>query len=765
MTHHHPPDSIGGPSLDEPQSALAALESSQVAGIPSGRADLDTHLEAARDHLQLQMLLIEVASSNESADYDLIVRAYHFALVAHKGQTRKSGEPFLQHSVEVSRILAQLRLDSTTVAAGLLHDVLEDTSITLAGISTEFGDKIAALVDGVTKIERFQFESREARQAETYRKMLLSMVEDIRVILVKFADRLHNMRTLDALGADQQQRIAHETMEVYAPLAHRLGVARIRWELEDRSLKFLEAESYAEIRDKVAMRREEREALIDEFRRPLAEELQRNDINAEITGRPKNFYSIFNKMHSRKKPFEEIYDLSAVRIIVGTVRECYHTLGLVHTLFRPHPDRFKDYIATPKTNMYQSLHTTVIGPRGMPVEVQIRTWEMHHTAEIGIAAHWRYKGGSGDRDELNQQMAWLRQILDWQRDSTDPVEFMENLKIELFQDEIFVFTPKGDLHQLPKTASPIDFAFAIHTDVGLHCLTAKVNGQIVPLSAALDSGDSVQIITSPHQRPSQSWLELVKTAKARQAIRRWLKEESFSQSVRLGQEILEREIKRYRHRLGPEALTELATELELADIEHLYAGIGSGELSVSRIINRLMPDQPKRRVRPLFRDRSGIRIQGMHDMMIQFGKCCTPIPGDSIIGLITRGRGISVHRTDCHNIADVAQDPERMTPVAWDLEEELAFTVQLRVCGNDRKFFLSDVTRVISDSKANIAGCKTRTIAHLAEDRFWVDVHNTRQLQGLIKKLHGVKGVTEVQRVDESMGDSDDESPQIDPSV
>jgi GTP pyrophosphokinase len=401
--------------------------------------------------------------------------------------------------------------------------------------------------------------------------------------------------------------------------------------------------------------------------------------------------------------------------------------------------------------MYQSLHTTVIGPRGMPVEVQIRTWEMHHTAEIGIAAHWRYKSGvAGERGDLDQQINWLRQVLDWQRDATDPVEFMENLKIELFQDEIFVFTPKGDLHQLPKEATPIDFAFAIHTDIGLHCLTAKVNGQIVPLSTPLSSGDNVQIITSPHQKPSQSWLEMVKTAKARQSIRRWLKEEQFSQSVRLGQEILERELKRFRHKAGSEALEALAADLELADSEHLYAGIGSGDLSVSRIVNRLVPNPPKRRVRPLLRDRRGIRIQGLHDMMIHFGKCCTPIPGDSIIGLITRGRGLSVHRTDCPNIADLAEDPERLTPVAWDLEEEQAFTVQLRVRGHDRKYFLSDVTRIISDTGANIVSCATRTLAHVVEDTFWIDVHNTRQLQGMVKKLHGVDGVTDVQRVDEA---------------
>ena len=717
---------------------------------PAGASGVEALLEDSRDHLQLQMLLIEVNSCNESADFDfdLVARAYHFALGAHAGQIRKSGEPFLQHVVEVARILAQLRLDSTTVAAGLLHDVVEDTSVTQEQIESKFGAKIAALIDGVTKIERSHLESREARQAETFRKMLQSMEKDFRVIFVKFADRLHNMRTLDALDAAQRQRISHETLEVYAPLAHRLGLARMRWELEDRSLKHLEPGFYREIRDKVAMRREERERLIDSFRTPLQEKLRDNGIEAEITGRPKNFLSIYNKMRSRAKPFEEIYDLTAVRIVVRTKRECWPTLGQVHALYRP-MGRIKDYIATPKTNGYQSLHTVVIGPQG-PVEVQIRTRKMHLIAEIGIAAHWRYQAGpAGESSDLDQQRNWLRRVLDWQRDATD-VEFMENLKTELFQDEIFVFTPKGDLHQLPKEATPIDFAFAIHTDIGLHCLTAKVDGQIVPLSTPLSSGATVQIITSPHQKPSSSWLEMVKTGKAHQWIRRWLKEEQFSQSVRLGQEILEHELKRYRHRAGSEALEELAAELKLADTEHLYARIGSGDLSVSRVVNRLVPHPPKRRVRPLVRHRRGIRIQGMNDMMIHFGKCCTPIPGDPIIGLITRGRGLSVHRTDCPNFADLAEDPERLTPVAWDLEEEQAFTVQLLVRGHDRKYFLSDVTRVISDTGANIVSCATRTLAHVVEETFWIDVHDSRQLQKMVKKLRGLEGVTEVQRVDEA---------------
>ena len=711
--------------------------------------DIEELLDRAQGDLQLQMLLIEVAACNEQANFALIARAFYFAQTHHAGQNRKSGEPFLQHCVEVARILAQLRLDATTVAAGLLHDVLEDTPVSLDEIEAQFGPKIAALTDGVTKIERFQYESREARQAETFRKMLLSVVEDIRVILVKFADRLHNMRTLGHMEPEQQKRIALETVQVYAPLAHRLGLARIRWELEDLSLRYIDDRMYSEIREKVALNRDEREEIIEEFREPLEKELGKNSISAEITGRPKNFFSIYNKMVWRGKSFEEVYDLMAARIIVDSVRECYHTLGLVHTLYHPIPERFKDYIATPKTNMYQSLHTTVVGPRGIPVEVQIRTWEMHHTAEIGIAAHWRYKTGESDAGELDQRIDWLRQVLDWQRDAAEPTEFMEDLKIELFQDEIFVFTPKGDLHQLPRGATPIDFAFAIHTDIGFHCLTAKVNGQIVPLGTGLKSGDSVQIITSPHQKPNRSWLELVKTTKARQRVRRWLKEEQYSQSVRLGQEILERELKKYRHRVQSDALDEIAVELQLGDGEHLYAAIGSGEISVSRVIHRLIPHRPKRRVRPLVRDGRGIRVQGMNNMMIHFGKCCTPIPGEPIIGLITRGRGISVHRTDCPNIADITSDPDRVLAVDWDLEGEHSFTVQLLITGHDRKYLLSDISRVISDTGANIQGSSTRTSQHHAEQTFWIDVRDVGQLQTMMKELLEVEGVLEARRVDE----------------
>lgn len=747
-TSDSPPTSDLVPARLSPNDQNAADEA-VISAHPPLSNDLDAILEQARDHLQLQMLLIEVASCDDQADFELISRAYHFARSHHEGQLRKSGHPFLQHCVEVARLLAQLRMDDATVAAGLLHDVLEDTPATFAQVSEQFGEAIAALIDGVTKIDRFTFESREARQAETYRKMLLSMVHDIRIILIKLVDRLHNMRTLEYVDSDSQQRVARETLEVYSPLAHRFGLARIRWELEDRSLKYLDAETYGEIREKVAMTRREREDYIEEFKAPIQEELTLSGIEAEIAGRPKNFYSIYNKMKTRGKPFEDIYDLLAIRIVTSTVRECYHILGLVHSIYHPIPERIKDYIYTPKSNMYQSLHTSVIGPQGRPVEIQIRTKEMHHTAEIGIAAHWRYKAGDGIAGDFDHHMSWLRQVLDWQQEATDPAEFMENLKIELFQDEIFVFTPKGDLHQLPKGATPIDFAFTVHTDVGRRCLAAKVNGQIVPLNTELKSGDTIQIITSPNQKPNQSWLEFVQTTKARQRIRRWLKEEQHSRSVQLGQEMLERELKRYRNATPAESLEDAAGGFNLGGVEQLYAAIGSGDLSVGRVIGKLFPHRQRPKTRTKLQDKRGIRIQGMNDLMISFGKCCSPIPGDPVIGLITRGRGITVHRTDCPNIGDISDDPERLLAVEWNPEEEQAFTVQLRTRSHDRKYLLTEISKAISDTGINIRRSSTQTIGGLAVQDFWIDVKDTRQLRIILKKIRHVDGVIEVRRVDE----------------
>ena len=707
---------------------------------------LDELVEQGGDELRLSMLLIEVSSCNDQADFELLNRAYYFAKEHHKGQIRKSGEPFIAHCVEVARLLAQLGLDHTTVAAGLLHDVIEDTPATYEEVADQFGDKIAELIAGVTKIDQITYESREARQAETYRKMLLSTVKDIRVILIKLADRLHNMRTLDYLTPKSRERIASETLEVYAPLAHRFGLARIRWQLEDQSLKFLEPEIYRELRENVAMTRQEREDYIKEFKIPLEECLHDNGIKAEFTSRAKNFYSIYNKMKARGKPFEEIYDLLAVRIITGTVRECYDILGLIHDIYKAIPGRFKDYISTPKSNMYQSLHTSVFGPKGQYVEVQIRTAQMHHTAEIGIAAHWRYKSNDEVPSDLDQHMSWLHQVIDWQQEATDPVEFKENLTTELAsQDEIFVFTPKGDLHQLPKGATPIDFAFAIHTDIGLHCATAKVNHQVVPLSAALSSGETVEIVTTPKQRPKLAWLDQVKTAKARQAIRHWLREEQYDHNVRLGKEALHRVLK---PSADPPDLKAVAGEFGFSEAEHLYAALGNGDLSIGKVISKIAPPKPKRRALRL-QDRRDIRIQGMENLMIRFGKCCGPIPGDEIVGLVTRGRGVTVHRTDCPNIGRISAEPDRLLTVEWELEDEPAFTVQLRTRSWDRTYLLADLSRAISDVGANIRDSTTRTDNGIAEQDFWIDVADNEQLRQAIDQIEHIEGVLEVLRVDE----------------
>ena len=540
---------------------------------------LDELVEQGGDELRLSMLLIEVASCNDQADFALINRAYHFAKEHHKDQIRKSGEPFIAHCVEVARILAQLRRDDPMVAAGLLHDVIEDTSATHAEVAEQFGEEIAKLINGVTKIDQITCESREVRQAETYRKMLNS--KDTRVILIKLADRLHNMRTLQYLSPESRERTARETLEVYAPLAHRFGLARVRWQLEDQSLKFLEPEMYQELRESVAMTRQEREDYIEKFTEPIERRLRDDGIKVEFMSRAKNFYSIYNKMKERGKPFDEIYDLLAVRIITSTREECYRVLYHVHDIYEWLFGRFKDYISNPKTNRYQSIHTSVTDPEGRYVEVQIRTADMHKEAEIGIAAHSSYKS-----NDLDQHMDWMRQVTDWQQEASDPVEFMENMKTDLAsQDEIFVFTPEGDRYQLPKGATPIDFAFAIHTDIGLHCAMAKVNGQVVPLSAALSGGETVEIVTTPQQSPKRAWEDQVKTAKARQAIRHWLREDQFAHNVSLGKKVLDRGLKTYRI-AGPPDLDAVAKELDLSDAEELYAALGNGDLSIGEVFGR-----------------------------------------------------------------------------------------------------------------------------------------------------------------------------------
>src|SRR5690606_38294329 len=610
-------------------------------------------------------------------DVDLIAKAYAFSERAHTGQQRASGEAYIVHCVEVAKILADLHLDTASIAAGLIHDVVEDTGTPLETMREEFGDEIAHIVDGVTKIGKVQFSSTTEQQVENYRKLLLSMAQDARVILIKLADRLHNMRTLDAMRPDKRRSIALETREIYAPLAHRLGMAQIKWELEDLAFKHLEPEAYRELAAKVAERRKEREEQIEALRKPLEEELKRAGIPCEVYGRPKHLWSIHRKMQKRGKPYEEIYDLMAVRVITDTVANCYHALGIIHNKWTPLQERFHDYIATPKSNMYRSLHTTIFGPGGRLYEIQIRTTEMHRTADYGIAAHWRYKEGqSGGPDEVDETLTWFRQVLEWQQETAEPEEFMEFLRIDLFQDEIFVFTPEGDVKQWPKGATPIDFAFAVHTEVGLHCAGARINGRIASLSKELRNGETVEVMTDPRQRPSRDWLAFVKTARARQKIRHWIRQEEFESSVALGRDLLERELKKARkERPAEDRLEEAARSLNLAGVEHLYAALGRGDLGASASRRGLCPGREAGAARPpsaferlVERVRGsarGVRIQGLENLMVRYSQCGQPVPGDDVIGYITRGRGISIHRTDCPNILNLSEHPERRVEIQW----------------------------------------------------------------------------------------------------
>ncbi|HEX7091772.1 MAG TPA: bifunctional (p)ppGpp synthetase/guanosine-3',5'-bis(diphosphate) 3'-pyrophosphohydrolase [Longimicrobiales bacterium] len=690
-------------------------------------------------------------------DVDLIARAYRFSERAHAGQRRASGEEYIAHCVEVAKILADLHLDTASIAAGLIHDVVEDTGTPLETLREEFGDEIAHIVDGVTKIGKVQFSSTTEQQVENYRKLLLSMAQDARVILIKLADRLHNMRTLDPLRPDKRRRIALETREIYAPLAHRLGMAQIKWELEDLAFKHLEPEAYRELAAKVAERRKEREEQIEALRKPLEEELKRAGIPCEVYGRPKHLWSIHRKMQKRGKQYEEIYDLMAVRVVTDTVANCYHALGIIHNKWTPLQERFHDYIATPKSNMYRSLHTTIFGPGGRLYEIQIRTHEMHRTAEYGIAAHWRYKEGQrAATDDVDETLTWFRQVLEWQQETAEPEEFMEFLRIDLFQDEIFVFTPKGDVKQLPKGATPIDFAFAVHTEVGLHCAGARINGRIAPLSRELRNGDTVEVMTDPRQRPSRDWLAFVKTARARQKIRHWIRQEEFESSVALGRDLLDRELRKARkERPGPEQLEDAARSLNLASVEHLYAALGRGDLGPSAILRELFPgeDTPGRppsaferlveRVRGSAR---GVRIQGLENLMVRYSQCCQPVPGDDVIGYITRGRGISIHRRDCPNVLNLGDHPERRVEIEWEAEAGDRFFVRLVVEGNDRRGLLSDIATAITQTGTNIQSAEIRTVEGGMTGRFVVEVQDLAHLKKVMKAIRRVNGVLAVER-------------------
>ncbi len=701
---------------------------------------------------EIDELLRPIKAYTKDSDLNLVRRAYEFANQAHQGQRRKSGEPSIKHCIEVAKILIDLHLDPTTIAAALLHDTLEDTDVTYERIKAEFGEEIAMLVDGVTKIGGLRFQSRESQQAENFRKMFLSMAKDIRVILIKFADRLHNMRTLHYLEPQKQRRIARETRDIYAPLAHRFGIARIKWELEDLSLRYLAPRIYREIEEKVRLSHQQRESYIEEIKAPIRKALMRAGIKAKIIGRPKNFYSIYGKMKSRGKPFEQIYDLFAIRIIVDSIEECYHVLGLVHAMFTPVADRFKDFIATPKSNMYQSLHTTVIGPRKQMVEVQIRTKKMDKIAEEGIAAHWVYKEGRQRLNDLDKKMFWLRHLLDWQRDTINSSDFMKELKDTLFQDEIFVFTPKGDLKQLPKGSTPIDFAFAVHTDVGLHCWGAKVNGRMTSLDSPLKNGDVVEIVTSANQVPRRDWLNIVRTSKARSRIRRWLRAEEYVHSVRLGRELLEQEVKKRAAKLKEEELLDLALSMGETDVEHFFAAIGSGKISLGRVVGKLFPLPQKRLSLPAIFKRAkpeatGVTIQGYDNMMIRFAKCCQPVPGDSIVGFITRGRGISIHRAECPNVPDLRKNEERILTVRWDSGKGQIFTTQVLVSAHDRKNLLNEITGTISAAEVNIRSMTAEAKGEMASIKFSLEVLNIQHLTRVMKNIQKIKGVTAVKRV------------------
>lgn len=690
------------------------------------------------------------------ADTALLTQAFNFSFEAHKDQLRKSGAPYFEHCLEVAKILTDLKMDSVTIAGGLLHDVVEDTGYTLEDVTENFGSDVGLLVDGVTKISELRFDSLEDRQAENFRKMIISVVKDIRVILIKFADRLHNMRTIEFLPKKKQERIAKETRDVYAPLAHRLGIAKMKWELEDLVLKTLEPEPYWELMKKISDKREERERYIRRVTNPIRKELRLANINARITGRPKHFYSIFGKMQRRQLPFEEIYDLLAIRIIVEKVEDCYFILGIVHNLYTPVQERFKDYIATPKSNFYQSLHTTVVGPDGLMVEIQIRTEEMHRTAEEGIAAHWRYKEGRHKEDELDKHLSWLRQMIESQQEAKDASEFMENLRIELFNEEVFVFTPKGDLLKLPLGATPVDFAFAIHTDVGYHCIGAKVNGRMVPIRYQLKSGDSVEIITSPAQKPNPDWIKFVKTSKARSKIKRWMKESFYEQSVQLGEEILNKQLKKVGIKKEDADLNEIAQSFNFQNAEQLQASIGRGDTSIQAVINRIWPERGveikdrsilQRFVKRARGSAKGVRVQGLDNLMINFGGCCQPVPGDGILGFITKGRGIVVHRSDCRNIISLIENSDRKIEVEWDVEKDKHFMVRLELHGGDRKHFLRDVSESISQTDTNIVSIDMKVEDSVVHSNIILEVRNLQHLTRIINKIGQVKGVINVERL------------------
>jgi GTP diphosphokinase / guanosine-3',5'-bis(diphosphate) 3'-diphosphatase len=727
-------------------------------------------VEAQERHQELiDELLADVSAYNPDVDRELITRAFRFAARAHEGQQRRSGEDFVLHPWGAAKICAQLRLDDETIAAALLHDVVEDTEVEIDDVREEFGDEVAKLVEGVTKLTRVHFQSREQAEAENYRKLIMAMAEDARVILIKLADRLHNLREIEYLGKQKQMQKAKETLEVYAPLAHRLGIHALKWELEDLAFATLHPRKYEEIKAMVAERRADRESHVAEAARILQLELEKVDVPADISSRAKHFYSIYDKMAKKGREFNEIYDLTAMRVVVerageeGT-RDCYGALGLIHSLWKPMPGRFKDYIAMPKFNAYRSLHTTVIGPEGRPLEIQVRTREMHREAELGIAAHWLYKRGKQAKDA--EWQAWVEQLMDLQAEETDAREFMKSFRMDVFDEEVYVFTPKGEVKTLPAGSTPIDFAYAVHTDVGHRTVGAKINGRIVPLHYRLKNGDFVEILTSKAGRgPSRDWMTLAASSRARNKIRQWFSRETREDTEQKGREALEQALKAqklpYRKIAGSAVLAEVIRDMNFKKAEDFYLALGGGKVTakqvVDKVLQRLKTDEvaqeeavplkaPKAR-HAVGSENYGIVVHGVEDVLVRLAKCCTPVPGDDIVGYISMGKGITIHREDCPNVRALARNPERFTPVSWDGGASQSFRVQIAVDSWDRQRLLEDVARTFAEHGANIVSYGGTVDDQMAKNWYVAEVGDVKSLSSLLKALRNIEAVFDAYRV------------------
>lgn len=709
----------------------------------------------------LEVLINKIKEYNPNADFNLITKAFNMAELHHRGQKRNSGEDYIIHPLNVALILADMNMDTQTIIAGLLHDTIEDTDVTYEDIKNDFGEEIANLVDGVTKLKKLNYKTKRENQAENIRKMVLAMAKDIRVIIVKLADRTHNMRTLEYMTEEKKHEKALETIEIYAPIADRLGMSRVKWELEDLSLRYLDPDNYYKLVDMVNKRRNEREDLINKLIEEISKSIKAIGIKADIHGRPKNFYSIYKKMIIKKKSFDEIYDLSAVRVLVEDIKDCYGVLGAVHTLYKPIPGRFKDYIAMPKLNKYQSLHTTVIDDNGETFEVQIRTYEMHQTAEYGIAAHWKYKSGTNKSTSFDENLTWLRQLLEWQKDVNDPDDFMETLKIDFFADEVFVFTPRGDVINLPEGSTPIDFAYRIHSDVGNTCVGAKVNGRIVPLTYKLTSGNIVDVITNPNSGPSMDWMNIVKSPQARKKIGQYFKVKDRDKNIERGRDMIEKESKRLGYRVNEfmkdEALEEVRSKLNVLTLDDIYAAVGFGSITVKQVTTKLvdiykknhkddldeiLPQQQTERRE----SKGGIVVDGLDDVKVRFAKCCNPVPGDKIVGYVTIGRGVSVHRADCTNLKDIEKN--RIIEVTWNSTENGRYTAEIEAQAMDKPNVIADIAGRINDSKLvlNSLNARAGKDGDLIVD-IRVEIKSIADLEKLMDKLKRIKHVFDVYRV------------------